>query len=140
MRDRHANDLAGIVAARERRVGSFDPQMHILADEFQLGIAHQNAGQQPGFAQDLETVADAEHETAIRRMLAHRVHHRGARRDRAAAQIIAIGKPAGHDHEIGAFGQLRLSMPDHRRLVAGDELERPRHVALAVDSGKDENG
>jgi hypothetical protein len=31
-------------------------------------------------------------------------------------------------------------MPDHRGLLAGGEFERARHIALAVDSGKDENG
>ena len=140
MGDRHANDLAGIVAARERRIRALDPQMHVLADEFQPRIAHQDAGQQARFAQDLKTVADAEHEAAIGGKLAHRVHDRRARGNRAAAQIIAIGKPAGHDHEIGALRQRGLGMPDHRRLLAGDELQRARHVALAIDSGKDENG
>ncbi len=66
MRDRHPNDLPGIVAARERRVGAFDPQMHVVADEFQPRVAHQHAGQQAGFAQDLKAVADAEHEAASR--------------------------------------------------------------------------
>jgi hypothetical protein len=36
---------------------------------------------------------------------AHRVHDRGARRDRAAAQIIAIGEAARDDDEIGAARQ-----------------------------------
>ena len=31
-------------------------------------------------------------------------------------------------------------MPDHRRLAAGDEPQRARHVALAVDAGEDEDG
>jgi hypothetical protein len=31
-------------------------------------------------------------------------------------------------------------MPDHRRLLARGEPQRARHVALAVDSGEDENG
>ena len=34
MRDRHADHLAGIVAARERRVGALDPQIDVAADEF----------------------------------------------------------------------------------------------------------
>ena len=140
MRDRHADDLAGIVAARERRVGAFDPQMHVLADEFQPRVAHQHAGQQPGLAEDLKTVADAEHEAAIGREIPHRVHHRRARGNRAAAQIVAVGKSAGHHHEIGALGQRGLGMPDHRGLLARSELQRARHVALAIDAGKDENG
>jgi hypothetical protein len=31
-------------------------------------------------------------------------------------------------------------MPHHRGFLAGDEFQRARHVALAIDSGKDENG
>ena len=65
MGDRDANDLAGIIAARERRVGSFDPQMHVMADEFQPRVAHQHAGQQSCLAEDLKTVADAEHQAAV---------------------------------------------------------------------------
>ena len=67
MGDRHADHLAGIVAARERRIGALDPQMHVMADEFQPRIAHQHAGQQAGLAEDLKAVADAEHEAAIGR-------------------------------------------------------------------------
>jgi hypothetical protein len=78
--------------------------MHILANEFQLRIAHQDAGQQARFAQDLKAVADPEHETAIGGVFAHRVHHRRAGGNRAAAQIVAIGKPAGHHDEVGPLG------------------------------------
>ena len=140
MRDRHADHLPGIVAARERRVGALHPQMHVVADEFQPRIAHQNAGQQAGLAENLKAVADAEHEAAIGRELAHRVHHRRARRDGAAAQIVAVGKPAGHHHEVGALRQFGLGMPDHRGLMARRELQRAGHVALAIDSGEDEDG
>ena len=140
MRDRHANDLTGIVAAREWRVGAFDPQMHVMADEFQPRVAHENAGQQAGFAENLKAVADAEHQAAVGRKGAHRVHHRRARGDRAAAQIIAVGKSAGHHHEIGALG----SEVSACQTIAGSwpeaSLQRARHVALAIDSGKDENG
>src|ERR1700691_4694848 len=41
MGDRHANDLAGIVAAGEWRIRTLDPQMHVLADEFEPRIAHE---------------------------------------------------------------------------------------------------
>ena len=140
MRDRHADDLTGIVAAGERRIGTFDPQMHVMADEFQPRVAHQHAGQQAGLAEDLKSVADAEHEAAIGRERPHRVHDRRARGNGAAAQIIAVGKSAGHHHEIGALGQRGLGMPDHRGFMPGRELQRARHVALAIDAGKDEDG
>ena len=65
LRHRHADDPPRIVTAGERRVGPLDAQMHILADEFQPRIAHENARQKTGLAEDLETVADAEHEAAL---------------------------------------------------------------------------
>ncbi|MGY4420164.1 hypothetical protein ACVWY2_002589 [Bradyrhizobium sp. JR6.1] len=72
--------------------------------------------------------------------VAHRVHDGRAGRDRAAAQIVSVGEAAGHHHEVGAFGQRSLGVPDHRRLIAGCELERARHVALAIDAREDEDG
>ena len=67
MRHRHADHLARIVAARERRVGALDPQIDVAADEAQVLVAHQHARQQAGLAQDLEAVADAEREPAFGR-------------------------------------------------------------------------
>ena len=108
MRDRHADHLPGIVAAGERRVGALDPQINVAADEAQLRVAHQHARQQPGLAQNLKAVADAEHQPAAGGMRPHRVHDRRARRDRAAAQIVAVGEAAGDHHQIGAGGQARF--------------------------------
>jgi hypothetical protein len=49
----------------ERRVQCLGAQAHFAADEFQIAIAHQRAGKQAGFHQDLETVADAQHQSAV---------------------------------------------------------------------------
>ena len=75
-------------------------------------VAHQDARQQAAFAENLETVADAEHIAAARGMGAHRVHDLGAAGDGAAAQIVAIGKTAGQDDEIGSGGQIVIVVPD----------------------------
>src|SRR4029078_691677 len=98
------------------------------------------AGTTPGLAEDLETVADPEHEAASGRKIPHRVHHRRARGDRTAAKVVAVGKSAGHHHEIRTLWQRGLGMPDHRGLLAGREFQRARHVALAIDAGENENG
>src|SRR4029078_3899641 len=90
MRNRHANDLAGIVAAREWRVGALDAQINVVAYEAQVSIAHQDAWQQASLTQDLEAVADAKHQSAARGMGAYCVHDRAARRDRSTTQVIAI--------------------------------------------------
>ena len=73
-------------------------------------------GKQPGLAGDLEAVADREHQSALGGKGAHRIHDRRARRDRAAAQIIAIGEAAGNDDEIGAAGSaFRRARPSPAR-------------------------
>ena len=47
---------------------------------------------------------------------------------------------AWHDDEVGSLRQLGLRVPDHRRRGSRDEAQRPRHVAFAVDAGKDQDG
>src|SRR5262249_16603625 len=63
-----------------------------------------------------------------------------ARRHRAEEKMVAKEKAAGHHPEVGARRQGGVGMPDHGRLAAADELERARHVALAIDAGKDHDG
>ena len=49
----------------EGRIGGFGPQPDFAADELQAAVANQRAGQQAGFHQNLEPVADAQHQSAI---------------------------------------------------------------------------
>ena len=65
-----------------------------------LAVAEQRAGQQAGFHQDLEAVADAEHQAAVGGELLDRLHHRRKVGDGAAAQVIAVGEAAGQDDGI----------------------------------------
>ena len=65
MGDRRADDLAGRIAPGEGGVGVGHLQLHLAADEFQRGVAHQRAGQQAGLDQDLEAVADADDQHAL---------------------------------------------------------------------------
>ena len=62
------------------------------------------------------------------------------RGDRAAAQVVAVGEAARQHDQVGTGRKLALAVPNHRGLAAGHELERMRHVALAVGTGKDDNG
>src|SRR5260370_1408573 len=62
-----------------------DVHLRVMADEFQPRVAHENAGQKAGLAENLKAVADAEHETTAASEGAHRVHDRRARSDGAAA-------------------------------------------------------
>ena len=137
VRDRHADHLPGIIAAGKRRIRALDPQIDVAADEAKLRVAHQHARQQAGLRRRSESRCRSPSTSPpFCSKATHRVHDRRAGGDRAAAQIIAVGKAAGDDDEIGAGRQLGFRVPDHRRLAPGDEPQRARHIALAIDSRK----
>src|SRR5262249_51613574 len=70
----------------------------------------------------------------------YRAHDGRGGRDGPAGRMAARGEAARPPHEVGARRQGGVGMPDHGRLAATDELERARHVALAIDAGKDDDG
>ena len=123
---------------RERRIERFGAQPHFAADEFQISVAHQRAGQQAGFDQNLEAVADAQHQAAVRRELPHRRHDGRKLRDRAAAQIVAIGESAGQDHRIDIAQGWRI-VPDEFRRLAQILVHRKPRIVIAITAGKDNN-
>ena len=84
----------------------------MLADELQPAIAHQRAGQQPAFHQNLESVADAEHQAAVSSELSDTLHHGREFRDGSTAQIVAVGKTAGKDQCVDA-AEVRGIVPDN---------------------------
>ena len=59
--DRHAQDVAGREAREPRRAGVLDDEVDVAADEAPVVVGAQDARQEPGLAQHLEAVADAEH-------------------------------------------------------------------------------
>ena len=124
--------------AGEGRVGGLDAQVDVAADEFQAAIAEQRAGEQAGFDQDLEAVADAEHEAAIGGELLDGLHDGREFGDGAAAQVVAVGEAAGQDDgvDIAESGGV---VPDELRLlpeVVGDGVEG---VVIAIAAGKDDD-
>ena len=65
-----------------------------------LAVAPHGAGQEARLEQDLEAVADAEHQPARLGVPLDRRHHRRERRHRAGAQVVAVGEAARQDHEV----------------------------------------
>ena len=61
MGDRHAHDIADVISLGKGCVVALNLQMHIFADKFEVGVAHQRARQQSGFGQNLKAVANAQH-------------------------------------------------------------------------------
>src|SRR6185437_1856728 len=62
--NRNPQDFSSFAGIAERSVSIFYAQVYELAYVFETCIAHQRAGKQPGFTQDLEPIADANHQPA----------------------------------------------------------------------------
>jgi hypothetical protein len=88
---------------------------HVAADEAKRLVPQQRTGQQAGLAEDLEAVADPEHEPARSGELARRRRRRREARDRAAAEVVAVREAAGQDDRV-EIRQLVLLVPDRNRL------------------------
>ena len=76
MGDRHAEDLSFLRGVGKRRVHRGDVQADFAADKLEAAIADERAGKQAGLDQNLEAVADAQHQSAGCRELADGGHHR----------------------------------------------------------------
>jgi hypothetical protein len=132
MRDWDRGLPALAIGARERRVGVDDVQLNFLADEFEPFILQQRTRQETRLRQDLKAVAHAEHKAAAFGMRDHRLHYRAPRRHRAGAEIVAVRETARQQHEVGSIRQFGILVPDHAGGLAGDALQRPCGVAVAV--------
>ena len=105
------------------------------ADEAEAAVAHQRAGQQARLAQDLEAVADAEHEAAVGGEAHDAVHDRREARHRAAAQVVAVGEAAGQDDAVDAV-QRPVFVPERHRDLAEHLLERVKGVVVIERAGE----
>ncbi len=135
MRDRNLQHLAGLGRGGERRVRGFHANVHLLADESHSGIALQHAGQQTRLAENLETVANAEDQAPAAREFFHRAHHRRKPRNRARAQVIAVGKSAGQQDRVKPVHFFGLMPQEFNRLVE-NFAERVLGVVVAIRARK----
>src|SRR5205823_10578096 len=115
--DGNAQHLALRAGTRERRVGALHAHVHKFADVFQPGIAHERAGKQAGFAENLEAIADAEHQASGGSELLHRVHYRRELGDSAGSQVIAISEAAGNNDGIAVLQVVALVPQERDRLL-----------------------
>src|SRR5690606_22954652 len=136
----HYDFALALIARGEAGLAVGDGDAARLADVFQAAVAHQGARQHPGFAQDLEAVADADHGDAVVGGLLDRLHDRGLSRHRAAAQIVAVGEPARQHDQVEALGQFGLGVPDHLDLFASGTFDGDLAVAIAVGTGENNDG
>ncbi len=62
---RDREDLPGLAGAGERGLGVDDLDAHLAADEAEPHVRQERTREQPGLAEDLEAVADAEHHATV---------------------------------------------------------------------------
>src|ERR1700727_1069478 len=127
--DRDREAMAVAASARERGISAHDLEVDLAKDELQRGVREQRPGKQAGLAQNLEAVADPEHDPAGASELGYLLHHRRKARDRSGAQVIAVREAARHDHRVDAL-QIPIGVPqDHRLAGALCGTERVNLVA-----------
>ena len=115
--------------AGERAAAVEHLELDLAEGEAPVGVAEQRAGQQVRLAEHLKAVADPQHEPAVARELDHRLHRRREARDRAGAQVVAVGEAAGDDDRVGA-SQVALAVPD--QLGVADAPGRVQRVDLVA--------
>src|SRR5262245_3988668 len=84
----------------EWAVMSLDTDMHVLANEVKSPIANQGTWQKPRLAENLETVANANHHPTLGSKAFYCAHYWREACNRATAQIIAVRKSARQDDRV----------------------------------------
>jgi hypothetical protein len=119
----------------EGRRGRLDGDGHVGADELELAVGAQHAGQEPRLAEDLEPVADAEHGPSLRGEGTNGVHHRSDPGDRAAAEVVAIREPTRENDAPHVARERALGVPDGQR-IGTELLECEPGVPVVVRPGE----
>jgi hypothetical protein len=101
-------------------------------------VAHQCARQQTRLGEDLEAIADSQHQPAARGKPLHRLHDRRKMRNGAGAQVIAVGKPARNQHRVHALEILAV-VPKKGDWLVRDLGDHVVGVMVAVRSGENQH-
>src|SRR5436190_2932833 len=103
-----------------------------------LGVRHEPDDVPPGVAQDLEAVADAQHEATLAGVPRHGVHDGRELGQRAAAEVVAVREAARQDDAVRAAERAVL-VPERHRLVAQHAFGGAQRVAVVVGAGEDDH-
>ena len=90
--------LENLSAARgtgERRVSCFYADVNRQAAETQARVAKHGAGKEPGFEENLESIADAEDDAASAREFFDAAHNGGETCDGSGAKVVTEGEATG---------------------------------------------
>src|SRR5260370_28498899 len=131
VRDGNFENLALLRSRREWRVRLLDANVNVAADIAQAAIAHHGAGEQAGFAENLEAVANAQDHAAALGEFLDGLHHWRKTRDGASAEIVAIRKSAGQNDGI-AIREILGLMPDKFDGLLQDVPDAVKSVMVAI--------
>ena len=115
---------------REHRAIGGDFQLHLGAQELQSSILLQGAGQQTGFGEHLESVANSDDRAPGAGEVLDGRHHWRKPGNCARTEVIAMGKTTREDERAHVAHRL-VAVPDHLGL-GSQAAERLEHVELAV--------
>ena len=93
-------DAKQITAVRTAAVSALS--VRELARPGAAVLAVLGSGEQARFGENLEAVADAEHQSAAGGKPLNRLHYGGESGNCPGSEVIAIGESAGHEHRIDA--------------------------------------
>ena len=110
-----------------------------MAAVLEVGVAEEGAGEELGFAEDLEAVADAYDGLAFFGHAADAVHDGGEAGDCAGPEVVAVGESAGEDGEIVA-GEVAFGVPDVVGLGVEDVGDDVVAIGVAPGAGEDDDG
>src|ERR1019366_5560466 len=133
--DGDGQDFAFFARIRERRLIVFHSYVHRLANIFQADIPHESSRQQSRFTQDLEAVADAQHQAALVGEFADGLHDRGELGDGAGAEVVAVSEPSWHDDGVAVLKVLGV-VPKESYGLLRDLLDGPEGIVIAVGTGE----
>ncbi|MNC60397.1 hypothetical protein D3C75_1102730 [compost metagenome] len=100
MCDRNDDFLILRIINRKRSSVINNLKHRVMTAELHRHVAAQCARQETCFGQNLESVADAEHEFALLRRFGHFSHDRSEPGDGAAAQIVTIREAARNENAV----------------------------------------
>src|SRR5690606_24733843 len=135
--ERDPQDLTRLGGGGEDGSGVHHLDLDEAADECQVAVGDQCAGEQPGLTEDLEPVADAQHGLAALRHAPDRLHDRGEGGYGPGAEGVAVGEATREDHAVEAF-EVGLPVP-HQFGLGAEGAEGPDDVVLAVAAREHRN-
>ena len=137
VRDGNPENLPFRKSACERCRGVLNAQAHEPADELERFVPQERAGEETGFGEDLEAVADADHELSPLGLFSHGIHHGRESRNRSRPQVVAVAEPAG-ENEAVELRDVPLFVPDEFRVFLKNVLQDPVTIIIAIRTGEND--